>query len=230
MPHLCSHHHCFHADSSYIGKAQVTQVQYDWRSPQDYKTYIIPAEKDEPAARAASAPVTGPLTSRRPQFQRTFRRGNGRFNPPPRQATPDSALAFRRRIYAAKSFSLHVGANRVSEYRNFTPATFAANSRLQTRARTFMRRELQVFSFLQHPNLEFLIEYIVALLKKLDIKGADGAAKELVAEFLGVENAALFLHELEQWLRSPYEKLDDWDRHVQYAPPSANEARSSTSN
>lgn len=84
-----------------------------------------------------------------------------------------------------------------------------------------MRRELQVFSFLQHPNIEFLIEYIIAVLKKIEIKDSEGAAKDLVAEFLGAENAALFLHELESWLRSPYETLSNWDSHVQYAAPAA---------
>lgn len=194
-------------------KATITKVQYDWRSPEDYKTYIVPTEKE----RASSAPVPSSASAyTRPRFPRRHVR---RFNPLPRQTTPDSALSFRRRIYQSKSFSLHVGANRVSDYRNFTPNTFALNPHLQTRARTFMRRELQVFSFLQHPNIEFLIEYVVAMLKKLDIKGADGGAKDLVAEFLAVDNAALFLHELESWLRSPYERLDDWDRHVQYALP-----------
>lgn len=171
-------------------------------------------ETDTPKA---GPPSTSPFRGRFP------RRANRRFHldhrPRPQQATPDSALAFRRRIYSLSSFSLHVGTNRVSEYQNFTPATFTTNSHLQTRARTFMRRELQVFGFLAHPNIEFLIEYVVAVLKKADLKGADGAARELLAEFLGQENAALFLHELESWLRSPYERLEDWDRHVQYALP-----------
>ena len=64
-----------------------------------------------------------------------------------------------------------------------------------------------------------MLEYIVGILKKLEIKGSNGAAENLVAEFLGRESARLFLHELEAWLRSPYTKLEDWDRHVQYASP-----------
>ena len=55
------------------------------------------------------------------------------------------------------------------------------------------------------------------MLKKLEIKGANGAMEGLVAEFLGREDARLFLHELEAWLRSPYSRLDDWDRKVQYS-------------
>ena len=82
-----------------------------------------------------------------------------------------------------------------------------------------MRRELQVFDFLAENNarLGFLIEYIVAILKTTEIKDAGGSARTLVAEFLGDGAAGLFLHELEAWLRSPYERLKDWDRHVQYA-------------
>jgi hypothetical protein len=35
-------------------------------------------------------------------------------------------------------------------------------------------------------------------------------------DFIGRENAHLFIHELQAWLRSPYTSLEDWDRHVQY--------------
>ena len=38
----------------------------------------------------------------------------------------------------------------------------------------------------------------------------------MLSDFLGRENTRLFLHELRAWLRSPYEALADWDRHVQY--------------
>lgn len=38
----------------------------------------------------------------------------------------------------------------------------------------------------------------------------------MLQEFLGRDSARLFLHELGAWLRSPYTKLEDWDRHVQY--------------
>lgn len=116
---------------------------------------------------------------------------------------------------------------------------------LQSRARMWIRRELRVFSFLhanedesaasssaqseQTParaggsrsrlssNAEFLLTYIISILKTVDIKSSTGHAEDLLQEFLGRENARLFLHELNAWLRSPYTKLEDWDRHVQYA-------------
>jgi hypothetical protein len=98
----------------------------------------------------------------------------------------------------------------------------------------WIRRELQVFDFLNSSspstsstsadrranNADFLLEYIVAILKSIDLKGSTGQAEELLKDFLGRDNAKLFVHELESWLRSPYEYLKDWDRAVQYAIPS----------
>jgi hypothetical protein len=63
-------------------------------------------------------------------------------------------------------------------------------------------------------NAEFLLEYVVAILKTVDIQGQP--AQDMLADFLGRENARLFLHELRNWLRSPYVNLEDWDRNVQY--------------
>lgn len=145
----------------------------------------------------------------------------------------DDVLASRRRIYTNKMYSLHVGTNRVSQYQDLTPQSFTSNDRLQARAKMWMRRELQVFDFLNPDsanygsastqrranNAEFLLEYIIAILKTVDIKGSRGQAEELISEFLGKENTRLFLHELSAWLRSPYERLEDWDRAVQYSNP-----------
>ena len=44
-----------------------------------------------------------------------------------------------------------------------------------------------------------------------------GRALALTAEILGREHAALFLHELRSWLRSPFGALEEWDAWVQYA-------------
>jgi hypothetical protein len=60
------------------------------------------------------------------------------------------------------------------------------------------------------------MEYLVAILKNHQIKGADGQAEDLVSEHLGRNFARLLLHELQAWLRSPYATLEVWDRHVQY--------------
>lgn len=189
-------------------KTPLTAIEYDWRSPEDRKIYTVPRPEDQSQAKSNTSATSRPRLPRR-RFPRP--------QPPP--TTPDAALAFRRRIYADQNYSLHVGTNRTSQYQNFTPATFSTSAALQHRARIFMRRELRVFDFLATGNTtsEFLIEYIVAILKTTEIKDAAGSATALVAEFLGNKDAPLFLHELESWLRSPYERLEDWDRHVQYA-------------
>jgi len=123
-------------------------------------------------------------------------------------------------------FSLHVGSNRVSRFKELTPQIFSRDPELVSRARKWIRRELQVFEFLtpdkssssdrRANNAEFLLEYIVAILKTVDIQGSGGQAEDMLQEFLGRDNTRLFLHELRAWLRSPYTSLEDWDRHVQY--------------
>jgi len=197
-------------------KALVTEVQYDWRGPEDYKTYCVP--RLETATAIA-------------------RDGQGRQHPT-RRLTPirtpisdgrsgttveDPALQRRRRVYRERTYSLHVGTNPISQYRDSTCEAFAASAELQSQARTFLRRELKVFSFLDATRTrrggntrEFLVEYIIAVLKVNEIKGAGGHAEDLVAEFLGLENARMLLHELEAWLRSPFRRLEAWDEQVQY--------------
>lgn len=150
---------------------------------------------------------------------------------------PNLALQRRRYIYSHNLYSLHVGSNRLSQYRDVTPAIFARDKTLQSRARAWIRRELCVFSFLGNndsaateigatrsnnriarsiPNAEFLLEYIIALLKTIDLRGSAGQAEEMLQEFLHRDHAQLFLHELNAWLRSPYARVEDWDRMIQY--------------
>ncbi|KAF7198159.1 putative RING finger protein C16G5.03 [Pseudocercospora fuligena] len=187
-------------------KAEVKEVQYDWRSPYDYKTYHVPPKELKKASTAQ-----GPSRRRIP-----FRRRAQPHIPP-----PSDDLERRSKVYRDQSYSLRVGANRISQYRDFTVQDFATSAELQSRAKTFLRRELQVFTFLDNNpragNRGFLMEYIVAVLKSNELRGADGKAEELLADFLGRDNTRLLLHELEAWLRSPYTRLEDWDKHVQYA-------------
>jgi hypothetical protein len=106
----------------------------------------------------------------------------------------------------------------------------ASDPDLQSRARAFIRRELRVFNFLHtdpagsasqaattSSNAEFLLSYIVSILKMVDVKASNGHAENLLSEFLGRQSARLFLHELNAWLRSPFTRLKDWDQKVQYA-------------
>ncbi|KAK0649389.1 hypothetical protein B0T16DRAFT_294853, partial [Cercophora newfieldiana] len=154
---------------------------------------------------------------------------------------PASDIERRRHVYRHQLYSLHVGSNRVSQYRlPPTPNDFAMNPHLVSRARLWIRRELRVFAFLsdtsdveggtqqsgsgqqsqaqlrKRDNAEFLLEYIVAIIKTVDIQGSAGQAEDMLSGFLGRDNARLFLHELRNWLRSPCQSLAVWDREVQY--------------
>lgn len=205
-------------------KLETRTVEYDWRSPEDYKSFAV--ESTTKADHPQVPPYFGhPIRAVR---SRRYQRPHGRPCQP--AVSPDTTLQWRRYIYRHKLYSLHVGANRISRFRNFTPKIFATSEELQSRARKWIRRELQVFDFLRPASseatagvssttsghAEFLLEYIVAILKSVDIKSSTGQAEDMLQEFLGRESARLFLHELEAWLRSPYTALQDWDRKVQY--------------
>jgi hypothetical protein len=205
------------------GKTEVNAVQYDWRSPTDYKSYAV-QRSHEP--RPSLSTRTGGLTSLfapygLPRRSRGTRRG---YSPP----VEDAALCKRREVYRRQLFSLHMGSNPLSDYRDLTPLMIASSPDLQSRARTFIRRELRVFTFLNadapgqsinagtSSNAEFLLSYIVSILKMVEIKASNGHAENLLTEFLGRDNSRLFLHELQTWLRSPFTKLEEWDQDVQY--------------
>ena len=149
----------------------------------------------------------------------------------------DEAIRRRRFIYQHKLFSLHVGSNNklsaAKRHRELSPEVFRTNLGLISRARLWLRRELRVFEFLsensdlphyydpirrrrKHSRAEFLLEYIIAILKAVDIQGSACQAEDMIQEFLGRDNTRLFLHELRAWLRSPCKSLSAWDRVVQY--------------
>ncbi|KAL4960805.1 RING finger domain protein [Aspergillus stella-maris] len=213
-------------------KSDVSSVKYDLENPDGAKIYQLP---DLPPPDAKS---TGHIHPHGRLPHRTSHRPR-RHQSPPRQ-TPDDPILRRQHIYRNRLYSLRVGSNRLSQYREFTPDMFNRDEELVSRARKWIRRELRVFEFLQPDpqsdsasssmsrpgqqrlenrrgnNAEFLLEYIIAILRTVDIKGSAGQAEELLRDFLGRDNASLFLHELQAWLRSPFISLEDWDRNVQY--------------
>ncbi|KAF9701882.1 hypothetical protein EKO04_000879 [Ascochyta lentis] len=205
-------------------KTEITAVQYDWRSPDNFKSYSIRrthTPRDQPTTtdqRDSSLFAPYGLPSRRRCTRRPF-------SPP----VDDPAIRKRCEVYRNRLYSLHVGSNPFSGYRDVTPQMIATDPELQSRARTWIRRELRVFSFLHtdpagsasraattSSNAEFLLSYIISILKMVDAKASNGHAENLLTEFLGRESSRLFLHELYAWLRSPYTRLKDWDKEVQY--------------
>lgn len=222
-------------------------MQYDLKDPRGRKTYNVPIT--ERPGKPPRSPSWSP-TRRRALAGRLFigdqRSRRRRPQPRPRRPQPPShdPLTVRRNVYRHQLFSLRVGSNRLSQYSEVTPEQFNRDEALVSRARKWIRRELQVFSFLNPEdgeedrgpghvprpghrrleerranNAEFLLEYVIAILRTVDIKGSAGQAEELLRDFVGRDNARLFLHELLAWLRSPYTSLEDWDRHVQYPGP-----------
>lgn len=196
-------------------KTDVTEVQYEFQGPNDFKTYRVPTQQ-----------------SLKRNTNATTRRNDRAANAPLVQIDP--SLRTRRQVYRESLYSLHIGSNRHSGYQEITPASFSSSLDLQSRCRAFLRRELQVFAFLdQGPSPRggsraYLIEYIVAILKTNDPKDANGHAVDLVADFLGRENAALLLHELMAWLRSPYARLGEWDAQVQYVESTAGKSETAS--
>ncbi|KAM0447728.1 hypothetical protein ACHAO4_008675 [Trichoderma viride] len=200
-------------------------------------------------------PKPQPSPARTYSHQPSFPRPRARATRTPRFTTQNDAAervqTLRRDVYLHRRFSKHVGSNRLSLYRELTPGLFSRDEHLVSRARMWIRRELQVFSFLtaEEPttttatasapsrpdesqarrranNAEFLLEYIVAILKTVDIMGSAGQAEDMLSEFLGRDNTRVFLHELRSWLRSPFTRLEDWDRAVQYDPVPSEESPS----
>lgn len=200
-------------------KADVEAVEYKWRSPRDFDVYKV----------APRLSTEIPQGQTRPQISASSygQRRRSRLRPRPAPSL-DVTLNRRRQIYRLGLYSSHVGSNRLSRFRDLTVELFCRDEELISRARKWIRRELQVFEYLnpgnsvergavrRAKNAEFLLEYIIAILKSVDIKGPDGQAEDMLQEFLGRDDARLFLHELRAWLRSPYTLLEDWDRHVQY--------------
>ncbi|KAJ5510470.1 hypothetical protein N7453_002573 [Penicillium expansum] len=214
-------------------KIELTGVQYDLNATQGPKLYKVPPP--------STTIPTVPAAARSRPGNRYAPRGGRRPLPLPRPQ-PDDPLERRRNVYRNQTYSMRVGSNRLSQYRELTPELFSRDEELVSRARKWIRRELRVFSFLNPEpveeervshqvsrpgpqrlenrranNAEFLLEYVIAILRTVDLKGSAGQAEELLRDFIGRDNARLFLHELQAWLRSPYNSLEDWDRHVQYS-------------
>ncbi|RCI12645.1 hypothetical protein L249_0168 [Ophiocordyceps polyrhachis-furcata BCC 54312] len=166
-------------------------------------------------------------------------RRRGRRRVPTETDEPDG-LTFRRHVYLRLRYSLYMGSNRHSGYRELDRLAFRRDQGLQSRAKAFLRRELRVFCWLTSPDspspssprrrrrptatVERLVGHMVFLLCHFEIRGSDGALEDIVTTFLGREIARLLLHELHSFLRSPFESLTEWDVHVQYPPIDAGPA------
>ncbi|KAI1178270.1 hypothetical protein F4777DRAFT_576074 [Nemania sp. FL0916] len=218
-------------------KANIHEVVHDFDhdGPGTSRVYLVPQAKDD-GGRGEQPPVQ-PQRPRRTAGQL----GSRRYGHIERQpVTQDEVILRRQQVYRNCLYSLHVGSNPRSRYRDITPDLFESEPQQLSRARAWLRRELQVFSFLRTSselrgsedaitrrrasNAEFLLEYIIAILKTVDIQGSQGAAEDMLSEFLGRENTKLLLHELRNFLRSPW-SIETWDRKVQYPSLAAGQVK-----
>lgn len=240
--YICVSNWLFETPQCPLCKAKVVKVIH---GPPDAPVTTLFNQKPNVAASSSTVPTTRPGGSTYYSYGRRGRFGcrglrGGRYRNEPRPTAVSDVVAARRDVYRHQRYSKHVGSNRLSRYRELTPHMFCTDAELVSRARMWIRRELRVFSFLAPSedngdtsqststssrttvqrraanNAEFLLEYIVAILKSVDIMGSGGQAEDMLSDFLGRENTKLFLHELRAWLRSPFTKLEDWDRAVQY--------------
>lgn len=224
--YLCLLNWLEHSSKCPLCKCAVTEVahDFDYDGPGTSRVYAVP-----------QVSTSGKPLNNQPQVQPHPPGGTaGRLSRRRREYIPvaqDEAILRRQEVYRNRLYSLHVGSNPVSRYKEVTPASFESNPELVSRARAWLRRELQVFAFLHTPsapqssdnvitrrranNAEFLLEYIIAILKTVDLQGSQGAAEDMLAEFLGRDNTRLLLHELRNFLRSPW-SIAAWDREVQY--------------
>jgi Ring finger domain len=206
-------------------KQEVKKLEYEFNGAGESKIFYLP--DPEPDEVSHSGPAH-PGDQRRYPQRRIRPPQSSRNSSSGREIQDGLGLERRRHIYRHRLLSLHVGTNRISRYQELKPQYFRNDELLLSRARMWIRRELQVFDFLNPDsadsggercrtnNAEFLLEYIIAILKTTDIKGSGGHAEDLLTDFLARERTRIFLHELQAWLRSPYQNLRDWDRAVQY--------------
>jgi len=88
----------------------------------------------------------------------------------------------------------------VSRFRDLIPGLRSRDGKPVSQVRKRVRRELQVFDFLNLDEVEvegvarrannagLLPGYVVAILKTVDIKGSGGQAEDMPQEFLGKDN------------------------------------------
>ncbi|KAI9060814.1 hypothetical protein FKP32DRAFT_1613453 [Trametes sanguinea] len=224
----CSHEFCFEClliwteqsrrcplCSQDIGKYLMHHI----RSKYDYQKHYLAPVRTSPEPQAAAA-------ARREIQQRAARRREVEWGRRRRREIEEldeleRAIEKRRWVYRHNLYAKHVASNPYTRYRPFpTPAQFSASQDSISRATSFIRRELMVWTGL---DVEFLTTFTISLMKSLDIRSEP--AVRLLAEFLDMDaapgherdNAEHFAHELYCYLRSPFRDLTAYDSNVQVA-------------
>ena len=218
-------------------KSDIQSVHYGIHSPTDFQVYTIhntksssvpnsvptwtarqrpPARRSRQLALARPASPDSAIRRRREVYRQLLYSqhvGSNRISRF-RALTPtffaqDSELVSRARMWIRRELRVFEYLDPLSE--DAGGAGLSAASAIQGSTVISSKR-----GTVRGNNAEFLLEYIIAILKTINIRDASGQPEDMLQEFLGRAHARLFLHELGSWLRSPYTSLEAWDRHVQY--------------
>ncbi|KAI8977751.1 hypothetical protein BD414DRAFT_422645 [Trametes punicea] len=222
----CAHEFCFEClliwteqsrrcplCSQDIGKYLMHHI----RSKYDYQKHYLAPLRSSPAPQASAAARLD--LQRQAARRREVEWGRRRRREIEELDELERAIEKRKWVYRHGLYAKHVASNPYTRYRPFpTPAQFSASQDYVSRATSFIRRELMVWTDL---DVEFLTTFIISIMKSLDIRSEP--AIRLLSEFLDMDaepgherdNAEHFAHELYCYLRSPYRDLATYDRNVQ---------------
>ncbi|SCV73288.1 BQ2448_7214 [Microbotryum intermedium] len=229
---------CIRAWSDQSRKASpFKELIYNIRSNKDFQTHhLVPlrspstttaAEDHRRLAGTSSRHASSSSTSHRrpsvtslPRYALYGRRSNPDASPAPgidqatwREQVNERALERRRFVYRHGLFAKHVASNRYTGFKPFGPEKLNNNA-FKNKVLVFVRRELQVFPSV---DIAFLTTYILSIASQIDLRSA--AAIRLLADFVPQEQAEHLAHEIVTFARSPFDKLEDYDRFVQYGRP-----------
>ncbi|CAO1626129.1 unnamed protein product [Sympodiomycopsis kandeliae] len=135
-------------------------------------------------------------------------------------AEMDRAIERRRLVYRHGLYAQHMGSNRHSGFRAPpSPQKFTTEPHHLVQLIPFLRRELYSLPLLtQEMDTEFLIDYIVSILKTMPIR-SEGAVR-LLTEFFGRrELAEHFTHEIMTFCRSGARDCRGFDKRAVYGWP-----------
>lgn len=176
-------------------------VIHSIRNDNDYIRHKLP-EKVKGEEKGCSDLIS--ITASQAQ-NRTFRPHPYRTRPQYGQYRQEASerwekqLSIRRRIYRQSLYCKHMGTNRSSRLvAPASPSTIAKTPSLQQTLLHFIRRELLAFP-MANLDVDFLATYSINVFRSLYVKSNESIT--LLADFLGMEGAQHFCHEVYTFLR-----------------------------
>ncbi|SDA02824.1 BZ3500_MvSof-1268-A1-R1_Chr11-1g03175 [Microbotryum saponariae] len=226
---------CWECIRAWSDQSRKAKLIYNIRSNKDFQTHhLVPlrspststaAEDHRLLATSSSRPASStshrrPSVTSLPRYALYGRRSEADTSPAAgmdeatwREQVNERALERRRFVYRQGLFAKHVASNRYTRFKPFGPDKLNNNA-IKNKVLVFVRRELQVFSSV---DVAFLTTYILSIASQLDLRSA--AAIRLLADFVPQAQAEHLAHEIVTFARSPFDKLEDYDRFVQYGRP-----------